>query len=178
MKAAPSESRFACSEWERRFLFHRFPAEVSVTRVREIADRYIIGTRLRLRRMSGPDDSVQFKLTQKLNEGAAGAFQGQLTTIYLSEAEYDLVATLPARVIEKTRHSAPPLGIDVFKGELSGLIMAEAEFSSADQAAAFEPPSFLLHEVTSDPRFTGGSLAVARHEEIVNYLREYCVTLD
>ena len=171
-------SRFARPEWERRFLLEEFPAKVSVTRVREIADRYIIGTRLRLRRMSDSDEKVQFKLTQKLKDGASGAFQGRLTTMYLSVAEYDLFATLPARVIEKTRYSVPPLGIDVFKNELAGLIMAEAEFSSAEEASAFEPPPFVLREVTSDPRFTGGSLAAATRQQMVGYLVECGITMD
>ena len=176
MKIASPESRFARPEWERRFLLDRFPPDVPVDRVRQIMDRYITGSRLRLRRMSDSDGAVAFKLTQKLNEAAAGAYQGQLTTIYLSEAEYDVFAALPARLLEKSRYSVPPLGIDVFKSELAGLVMAEAEFRSAEEAAAFEPPSFLLQEVTSDPRVTGAFLAVATRQELMSYLQECGIT--
>lgn len=171
-------SRFARPEWERRFLLEKFPLNVSVTRVVEIVDRYITGTRLRLRRMNDSDGLVAFKLTQKVNDDAVGAFQGQLTTIYLSEPEYDVLAKLPACVLGKTRHSVPPLGIDVFKNELTGLILAEAEFGSAVEAAAFEPPAFSFREVTTDPRFTGGSLAIVTRREVVGYLQRCGLTLD
>lgn len=70
------------------------------------------------------------------------------------------------------------MGIDVFEKELAGLIMAEAEFRSAEEAAAFEPPPFLLQEVTSNPRFTGASLADATREELIRYLPDCCMTLN
>jgi CYTH domain-containing protein len=178
MKVVSPIGRFARPEWERRFLLNRFPANVSVTRVRQIVDRYIIGTRLRLRRVGDSDGMVAFKLTQKLSDGSLDAFQGHLTTIYLSESEYDLFATLPARVLEKIRHSVPPLGIDLFSKELAGLILAEAEFSSLEEAAVFEVPEFLFREVTCDPRFTGGSLAVATRQQMIDYLQECEIAPD
>lgn len=173
----PVDSRFARAEWERSFLLERFPADASVTRVRQITDRYIDGTRLRLRRMSDSDGTAVFKLTQKLNHGAAGAFQGTLTTMYLSEAEHGVLSALSAHVLEKVRHSVPPIGIDVFKGDLAGLIMAEAEFGSAEEAAAFEPSSWLVHEVTSDSRFTGGALCRVTRQQLGSHLREFGITL-
>jgi|SRR5579872_3106263 len=108
MKVVSPESRFARPEWERRFLLHRFPEHASVTRVQQIADRYIVGTRLRLRRINSSHGGVGFKLTQKLDHGADGAFQGNLATIYLAEEEYNVFAALPARLLEKTRHSVHP----------------------------------------------------------------------
>lgn len=178
MDSRQRDSRFARAEWERRFLLEQFPVNVAVTRVREIADRYILGSRLRLRRMSDEEGTVVFKLTQKLDDGAAGAFQGDLTTLYLTEAEHTMLNALPARVLEKTRHSVAPLGIDVFKGELAGLVMAEVEFGSAEEAEAFEPMAFLVHEVTSDPRFTGGSLCQATRQQLIGYLRDFGMTLS
>ena len=178
MRRASSGSRFACPEWERRFLLNGFPAGVSVTGIRQIQDRYIAGTRLRLRRSSHSDGTIAFKLTQKSNDNAAGALQGQFTTIYLTEEEYKIFEALPAWVLEKTRHSVPPFGIDVFKGNLSGLILAEAEFSSAEEAAALELPAFLFKEVTSDRRFTGGSLSVVTRQQLIGDLHEFGISLD
>lgn len=34
---------------------------------------------------------------------------------------------------ENARYSVPPFGIDVFKGVLRGLFLAEAEFNSAEE---------------------------------------------
>lgn len=176
MKTVSPGSRFARPEWERRFLLDQFPANASVTRIRQIADRYIIGTRLRLRRMSDSDGTVAFKLTQKLGHSAAGAFQGQLTTFYLAEEEYNVLTLLPARFLEKARYSVPPFGIDVFKEDLAGLILAEAEFSSAEEAAALEPPAFVFQDVTADPRFTGGSLSITTRQQLMGILQGFGIT--
>jgi CYTH domain-containing protein len=178
MRIVPPDSRFARPEWERRFLLDRFPVNASVARIRQIADRYIIGTRMRLRRMTDSDGTVAFKLTQKLNHGAAGSFQGQLTTIYLTKEEHSILSVLPARSLDKTRYSVAPFGIDVFTGNLGGLILAEAEFGSAEEAAALEPPGFSLQEVTSDPRFTGGYLSTATRQELIRHLEGFGISLD
>ena len=177
MNVVSPASRFAQCEWERRFLLARFPAGAPVLRIRQISDRYIVGTRLRLRRIIHPDGTIDFKLTQKLNDEANGPLQGYLTTIYLSEEDYNVLSALPARPLEKVRHSVTPFGIDVFKGELEGLVMAEAEFRSAKEAAALEIPGFLIREVTSDPRFTGGYLAATTKQQLAENLAEFGLTL-
>ena len=51
------------------------------------------------------------------------------------------------------------MSADEFEGELSGLVMAEAEFESVEQLSIFQAPPFAVLEVTEDARFTGGSLA-------------------
>jgi CYTH domain-containing protein len=170
-------SRFERPEWERRFLLSRFPADVVITDVRQITDRYLDGTTLRLRKMIGSEGSVAFKLTQKRSHHAAGAFQGKLTTIYLTEEEYNVLAALPAHAVEKTRYSVPPFGIDVFTGNLAGLILAEAEFRSAEEAAALMLPPFLAHEITSDPRFTGGALSLTTREGLIADLEEFGIVV-
>lgn len=178
MRIVSPDSRFARPEWERRFLLDRFPLNASVARIRQIAVRYLSGTRMRLRRMSDSDGMVVFKLSQKLNHGAVGAFQGQLTTIYLTEEEHSIFAALPACSLDKTRYSIPPFGIDVFTGNLAGLILAEAEFGSAEEAAALEPPDFFLQEVTSDPRFTGGYLSTATRQQLIGHLQGFGISLE
>ena len=71
----------------------------------------------------------------------------------------------------------PPFGIDVFEGELEGLLLAEAEFDSAAEADALTPPSFILQEVSADTRFTGGQLVRASRRDIQTWLLEYGVRL-
>lgn len=178
MRAISPKGRFARVEWERRFLLAQFPVDIPSSRVRQIQDRYIRGTRLRLRRLVDADGTSVFKLTQKLDEGARGALQGHITTLYLSEEEYSVLVALPARLIEKQRYSVAPFGIDIFRGNLSGLIMAEAEFDSAEEAAALELPVFLGSEVTSDQRFTGGCLARTTRQQLVGNLAEFGLALN
>ncbi len=96
----------------------------------------------------------------------------------MSAAEYDLLATLPAAVLSKTRLSVPPLGIDVFEPPLHGLIMADVEFSTDNEAQSFLPPPAAVAEVTDDSRFTGGSLVSARRDDLLAWLAEYGIELQ
>lgn len=170
--------KYARVEWERRFLLNGFPDRVTVTRVRRIQDLYIEGTRLRLRRASDGSGQVEFKLTQKLRDGPGGARQGLITTTYLSEQEFDVLANLPGRSLTKTRYSVAPFGIDVFEGQLQGLVLAEAEFSSDEEAAALDLPEFVGNEVSNDIRFTGGNIVRASRAEVAAWVAEYGIRLN
>lgn len=169
--------KYARIERERRFLLAQFPSDATIVRNRYIIDRYIDGTTLRLRKQTYDDGLITFKLTQKLPLRGDGAQQGFITSMHLAEAEFNLLAQLPARMLTKTRFSVPPYGIDVFDGELQGLILAEAEFDSAEAAAAFAVPTFVTAEVSADDRFTGGQLAAASREDIHNWLSDYGLVL-
>ncbi len=64
--------------------------------------------------------------------------------------------------VEKTRYLVPHGGhiieVDVFHGANSGLVMAEIELGSADEA--FEKPPWLGDEVSGDPRYYNSALSV------------------
>jgi CYTH domain-containing protein len=172
------EGKYARIERERRFLLCDPPHVSAVVAAYRITDRYLTGTRLRLRHMRHIDTgNAQYKLTQKIPAATAGPIQGLITNTYLSPAEYHALAGLPAAVLSKTRLSVPPVGIDIFHGTLTGLIMAEAEFTSDSAAAAFTAPPYCAAEVTDDSRFTGGSLVHADRNELASWLTEYRITL-
>lgn len=118
-----------------------------------------------------------FKLTQKVPRPGTGSQQGFLTTMYLTQDEFRVLAQLPAKPLRKTRHSVPPFGIDVFEDALEGLVLAEAEFDSTPEADALKLPEFIIHEVSADARFTGGQLVRASRQEIRSWLSEYGITL-
>jgi CYTH domain-containing protein len=145
--------------------------------VRRIADHYIDGSNMRLRQQSDDENETVFKLTQKLPTDASGARQGLITTMYLTEDEFQLLANLPAKMLRKTRYSVPPFGIDVFEDALTGLVLAEAEFNSAEDASALSLPSFIVREVTEDPRFTGGELVRASRQELDKLLAEFQIKM-
>jgi len=68
------------------------------------------------------------------------------------------------RRIEKRRYRIPAgdgltLELDVYHGRLEGLLTAEVEFGSVDDAAAFVPPDWLGRDVTDDPRYKNKRLA-------------------
>jgi CYTH domain-containing protein len=164
-------------ERERRFLLDSFP-KVDGARIRHITDRYIDGSRLRLREQTDDGGPPIFKLTQKVPVRGNGAQQGLTTNIYLTESEFRLLAQLPGKMLSKVRYSVPPFGVDVFEGALQGLRLAEAEFNSAAEADALIVPSFILHEVTDDERFTGGQLVCASRPSVQNWLAEYGLALS
>ena len=68
------------------------------------------------------------------------------------------------RRLRKHRHVLPHDGleieVDVYEGELEGLMVAEVEFDSEEQARGFEPPAWFGDEVTGDERFLNENLAV------------------
>ena len=88
--------------------------------------------------------------------------------ISLKEAEELFLICKPGS-IDKTRwivpvempgqagHDGRRFEVDEFHGENEGLVMAEIELESQDEA--FERPSWLGEEVTGDPRFYNGYLA-------------------
>lgn len=138
--------KYARPERERRFLLDAVPPGEPTATAR-IVDRYIVGTTLRLRRMTRAGETVH-KLTQKRD--------GSITTIYLDAAEYEVFAALPAHVLEKDRLSFPPMVVDVVE---PGLVIAEVELDSAEELSRFRPPFPVVREITDDPTMTGAALA-------------------
>lgn len=169
--------KYARIERERRFLLAQFPSNATVVRNRRIVDNYIQGTTLRLREQCCSEGITTFTLTQKLSVRGNGAQQGFITSMYLTQDEFQVLAQLPAKKLTKTRFSVPPFGIDVFDGLLQGLILAEAEFDSVVAAEAMAVPSFAAEEVSADPRFTGGQLVRASRQDVQIWLSDYGVAL-
>jgi CYTH domain-containing protein len=154
--------KYAWIERERRWLCGAIPMD----RVREpvaITDLYVTGTQLRLREaLSLEDGPPMRRLTRKADVDAATRL---LTSIYLAEAEFALLARLPGRLLKKTRYrlegaAGVTMSIDRFEGPLEGLILAECEFETAEALVAFPMPDFASREVTDDPRYRGGTLVV------------------
>jgi hypothetical protein len=171
--------KYALVERERRFLLRAVPEQGSIRSV-EIVDRYLDGSRVRLRAATTVDGegkgSVQYKLTQKLPAPNGGP--GLLTTFYLDPGEHRLFDSLPGAVLRKTRLSIPPFGVDDFRGVLAGLVIAEAEFSSDEELTAFVPPAWIGPEVTGDAAFSGGRLAQATRDELGEALALYGIDLS
>ena len=166
--------RYARAEIERRWVLSEHPDPARAVAVRHLVDRYLTGTRLRLRLQVEDGGPTLRKFTQKLPdpEPRSRGRQGLLTNTYLSQEEYDVLATLPARVLRKTRYSMAPFGVDVFEGPLAGLVLAEIEFATEDAADRSPIPATAVVEVSHDPRFTGGRLVRTDAEELRSWLDE------
>jgi hypothetical protein len=110
-------------------------------------------------------------LTQKIPAPAGGP--GLITTIYLDEAEHSVLSALPGSGLTKTRYSVPPFGVDVFTGNLAGLLIAEIEFENAEEEKQCQIPPDVIAEVTADPRLSGGRLALTKRNGLLALLVEF-----
>ncbi len=65
--------------------------------------------------------------------------------------------------VTKTRHLIShgelEIELDVYAGELAGLLVAEVEFPDEESAEAFEPPDWFGEEVTGDHDYLNETLA-------------------
>ena len=165
------ETKDARVEYERRFLvsalanWRCFVEPYS----KAFEDKYLRDTRLRLRRLTDSSTGQQqFKLNKK--GASASPYYGTITKVPLTANEYALLSSLDGRTLKKTRYYHRHLGrmfsIDVFEGELAGLVLSEVEAESLEDLMQVEPPAYVEREVTGDDFFTGGKLCQMRREDL------------
>ena len=112
-------------------------------------------------RVAGPRGSITVK---GKNVGARRAeFEYEIP---VADAERMLDTLCQRPLIEKVRYTlaAGPhtWEIDVFEGSNAGLVVAEIELSSEDEA--FEKPAWVGDEVTDDPRYFNSNLVANPYE--------------
>jgi len=158
------ESGYARIERERKFLLNRLPEELTPASPHvQITDNYITGTRLRLRKVREPrTNKWTLKFTQKFAPNPRDLSRTVITNVYLNAAEYNTLAVFEANEIRKNRypfdHEGRRYSIDVFIGDLLGLIVAEISFDSDQEMDNFAAPPFALAEVTNNEMFIGAKL--------------------
>ena len=96
--------KYAVVERERRYLLSKMPH--GATSRTEIVDRYVNGTRLRLREVREDDGTVVRKLGHKVRL-TEGSREVACTNFYVNEEEWAVLLALPARTLRKTRHMIP-----------------------------------------------------------------------
>lgn len=80
-----------------------------------------------------------------------------------SEAE-KLFKEVKTNLIEKTRYYIPynnyTIELDLYKGIFKGLIVAEVEFDSLDEANAFVPPDWFIEDISEKREYRNKILAL------------------
>ena len=152
----PVSLKYAVVERERRYRLRRLPDGVSSTK--EILDRYVIGTRLRLREVREGDGTVTRKLGHKVRI-SDGPAEVACTNLYLNDDEWTLLTALPARLLRKRRHMVDRDGLLVAVDEHEdGTLIAEID--DGDQPSEFVPDWLdVVDNVTGDEEWTGARLA-------------------
>ena len=124
---------------------------------REIDDLYISHSRLRLRRVCGPADEVTFKFGKKY--GKCSALSEPITNLYLTEHEYGQLRSLPGSRARKHRYTLGDGALDVYLEPCPGLAVFEVEFADERSARQYQPPGFVVREITAEVEFAGMSVA-------------------
>jgi len=170
------ESKYARIERERRYLLRDLPEGLGrADHHLQITDNYITGTRLRLRKVRDPKTNKWIvKFTQKFAPDPEDLSRTIITNTYLNAAEAERLAIFEANEIRKNRYpfefEGHQFSIDMFLGDLLGLVLAEISFESDEELDSFPQPQFALADVTNNEMFTGGRLSELSFEDIRNQI--------
>ena len=173
----PGASKYARLERERRYLLQDLPE--GLTRASphvQITDNYLTGTRLRLRKVRDPQTNKwTVKLTQKFAPDAGDFSRTIITNIYLNALEAETLAVFAANEIRKNRYpfefAGRKFSVDMFLGDLFGLVLAEVSFETDEELDTFSRPSFAIADVTGNELFTGGRLCELTFADIREEIR-------
>lgn len=153
-------------EIERKFTIKNLPEHLEQYEKKEIEQAYLCSKpTVRIRR-----SNENYILTYKSRLGLE--FPEQMTARACEEIELPLTKEAyehlkqkaDGSIIAKTRYLIPiehgrKIELDVFHGYLEGLIFAEVEFESEEEAAAYQMPEWFLEDVTFDKRYRNSFLA-------------------
>ncbi len=164
-------------EQELTYLAATLPPEINGVTPTRLKDIYIPETanvhpQLRLRKKG-----QKYEITKKvpLIEGDASAHTE--LTIPLEENEFVALEGASKKVVEKDRYnveiSGYPAEVDVFVGELSGLVLIDFEFDNEDSKSKFVAPSICLADVTQEKFIAGGLLAGKAYADIEPQLKSF-----
>jgi CYTH domain-containing protein len=154
MSATP---KYAIAEIERRWLVElQAVGPLEDVPFRDIQDLYFPGTALRLRKVENPSGETVYKFCKKY--GKASALSEPTTNLYLSEAEYRVLAQIAGWMACKRRYGIAGGALDLYAH--SEFAVFEVEFQSEAEAEQYAPPSFVREEVTNNTFYSWAELAL------------------
>jgi len=126
---------------------------------------------LRIRKVREPQTNKwTVKFTQKFAPNPADLSRTIITNTYLNALEAETLSVFNTNEIRKNRYyfdcEGRKFSVDMFLGDLFGLVLAEVGFESDEELDSFPQPSFALAEVTNNPLFTGGRLCELTFSEV------------
>jgi len=118
-----------------------------------------------------------YQMTKKENASGTDSSYKLEHTIELSREEFEALTKAPGKRVAKRRYYYEYKGhtaeIDVFEGELSGLVEVDFEFADRETQYAFKMPDFCLADVTQEAFAAGGMLAGKSYKDIEKELGKY-----
>jgi CYTH domain-containing protein len=150
--------KYTLPEIERRWRVNTQQAESALVgaEMRQIVDKYLSDSQLRLRREAPESGQVVYKLCKKY--GKLNTLTEPIVNIYLSASEYALLDALPGATIAKQRYRIGEGSLDCIPSQEGPLWIYEVEFSSEAEAQAYQPPAFVDEEITGLSLWSGAAL--------------------
>lgn len=144
-------------EIERKFSVKHLPDNLGDYAKQRIKQGYISigndGKEIRLR--SKGDD---YFLTVK---SSSGLVRSEYEIKITKEQFKDLWPATEGKRLEKTRYLIPSnIELDIYHGDLDGLITAEVEFNSEKASEEFVPPEWFGEELTYEKKYKNSALAM------------------
>lgn len=148
-------------EIERKFLVRRLPEGLERYSRQRIEQAYLCTEPVVRVRRSNDDYYLTYK--------GAGLLAREEYNLPLTAESYDhLLAKADGSRIAKDRYRIPwethTVELDVFDPPFAPLVLAEVEFATEAEAAAFRPPDWFGAEVTYDPAYSNSNLSKKRFE--------------
>lgn len=146
-------------EIERKFLIKQIPEGCTSFPCRQIEQAYLnTDPVVRVRR-----DNDDYYLTYK----GKGLLSREEYNLPLNKEAYEhLLAKADGIILTKKRYMIPVPGndhltieLDVFEGHYDGLILAEVEFASEEEAKAFNSPAWFGEDVTFSGEYHNSRLS-------------------
>ena len=144
-------------EIERKFLIKKLPDNLTSYKARKIEQAYLCTDPVvRVRR-----DNDVYYLTYK----SKGMIVREEYNVPLTKEAYrHLLAKADGNIITKTRYEIPEkdnltIELDVFEGKFDGLLLAEVEFASEEEALGYIPPEWFGEDVSNSTKYHNSTLS-------------------
>jgi len=146
-------------EIERKFLIKKLPEDLASYPYSDLTQAYLNrGPVVRIRKA---DDT--YELTYK----GSGLLAREEYNLPLNRENFEhLLTKADGHVIEKRRYRIPcgqyTIELDIFKGAHEGLILAEVEFPTVEEALRFKGPDWFGEDVTHCPEYHNSVMAYGK----------------
>ncbi len=163
-------------EFEYTYLAKRIPEGLQLVPSKEILDIYLPRAArhpdLRIRKRGDKHEITK----KRLAEGRDSSHFIE-ETIPLTEEEFQELAKLEGKRVHKIRYYYPHSGrtyeVDVFQGDLMGLVLVDIEFKTREEQLSFSPPDFCGGDITQEEFTAGGMVCGKKYADIESDLNRF-----
>ena len=162
-------------ELERTFLAKYLPDDLDKFSAKEICDVYVENKSQRLHlRLRKSDDKYEITRKERVNDDVSRHIE---TSIGLEKEEFDQLRKFAEKALCKRRYDYfigdIKFEIDIFRGDLEGLVLVDVEFNNNEAKNSFNAPDFCLADVTKEEFAAGRFLYAKTYDDINEYLNKY-----